>query len=365
MDFRTIFQFRDKKIWWLDVIFYLVMSLLVATILCYLVFIVKNIIQRKQIAAVQEALLTVGTPDQKVQETEVVLYKKKIGDFSHLIENHLFASNTFALLEAQTQPNVWFSQFGLDEKNNQIQLTGEAEDMEAFSRQADVFEKNEYIKNLGSLNSSLGDLGQINFNFNLTLDPKVFSYIINAEHNRKLAEAENIVAVTGSISEVTPTTTEETPEGEAVTTITGEGVAIKSNEKSIFSFTIPLTPEVVGTLDQTNYTISLVLPAGTDITKLAPIIITSDKATVFPQSRVSQDFSNPVTYEVKAEDGTTQNYTVTANVLPEENVTATEAGFPGIVKILLAVALIAFLTIIALIIFLFIKKRKRFLPKRK
>ena len=357
MDFRTIFQFRGKKIWWLDVIFYLVMSLLVATILCYLVFIVKNIIQKKQIAAVQEALLTVGTPDQKVQETEVILYKKKIGDFSHLIENHQFASNTFAFLEEQTQPNVWFSQFGLDEKSNQIQLTGKAEDMEAFSRQADTFEKNEYIKNLGTLNSSLADDAKIDFNYSLTLDPKIFSYIVNSEHNRKIAEERKTVALTGSISEVTSTTTE----GEAVTT--GEEVVVKSSEKSIFSFTIPLTPEIVGTLDQTNHAISLSFPFGTDITNLAPTIILSDKATIFPQSSTYQNFTNPVIYEVTAEDGTTQNYTVTANVLPEEKV-AEKTGLPRIVKIFLAVALIAFLVIIALIIFLFIK-RKKVLPKRK
>ena len=38
MDLSAIFQIRTKKFWWMDVIFYFVISLLVATVFCYGIF---------------------------------------------------------------------------------------------------------------------------------------------------------------------------------------------------------------------------------------------------------------------------------------------------------------------------------------
>jgi cytoskeletal protein RodZ len=86
----------------------------------------------------------------------------------------------------------------------------------------------------------------------------------------------------------------------------------QSSEKSISSFTLSgLNPVVNGTIDNTNYTVSLTVPTGTDLTTLVPTISVSDSATVSPVSDVAQDFTNPVTYTVTAQDGSTQNYTVT------------------------------------------------------
>jgi hypothetical protein len=119
MDFRTIFQLRNKKVWWIDVIFYFVIALLTATIICYLVFLVKNIFQRRDIAEAEYKLTTVGTADQLTQEQKVILYKAKIKDFGNLIQNHEFASNIFYLMQDNTQPKVWFSQFNLMTRKDQ------------------------------------------------------------------------------------------------------------------------------------------------------------------------------------------------------------------------------------------------------
>ena len=40
MDFSVIFQLRTKKFWWMDVIFYFVIYLLIATVLCYFIFLI-------------------------------------------------------------------------------------------------------------------------------------------------------------------------------------------------------------------------------------------------------------------------------------------------------------------------------------
>ena len=81
------------------------------------------------------------------------------------------------LCRQQTMPNVWFKQFSLDEKNNAVQLSGESDDMDAFSRQVAVFENNKYVKSIGTLSSSLGESARVEFNVNLVLDPNIFNYL--------------------------------------------------------------------------------------------------------------------------------------------------------------------------------------------
>jgi hypothetical protein len=71
-----------------------------------------------------------------------------------------------------------------------------------------------------------------------------------------------------------------------------------------------------GTWTISGSTITGILPAGTDVTKLAPTITVSDGATVDPASGVTKDFSQDVTYTVTAADGTTkQTYTAKATVV--------------------------------------------------
>lgn len=87
--------------------------------------------------------------------------------------------------------------------------------------------------------------------------------------------------------------------------------------KPAFNF-LSLTPNVTGVIDETNHTISLSIPFNTDVTNLTPTIMISDKASVAPNNNTAQNFTNPVTYVVTAEDGFTQNYTVTVTIAPED-----------------------------------------------
>ena len=81
------------------------------------------------------------------------------------------------------------------------------------------------------------------------------------------------------------------------------------NEKSILSFRFDAMDED-GIIDEVARRISFVLPAETDVTQLVPTIEVSEGATVEPASGVAQDFTNPVTYTVTAQNGTTAAYTV-------------------------------------------------------
>lgn len=61
-------------------------------------------------------------------------------------------------------------------------------------------------------------------------------------------------------------------------------------------------------------TIDLTLSESWDITNLAPDITVSDKATISPDPSIPQDFSQPVTYTVTAENGEERTYTISISM---------------------------------------------------
>lgn len=348
MDFSAIFQLRTKKFWWMDVIFYFVISSLIATVLCYLIFLTKNSFQREDIKKEIVALQTVGTDQQKGYEKDVVDYRNKINDFSSLLKNHEFTSNVFAFVGAQTMPNIWFKQFGLDKKNNEAQLSGESDDMDAFSRQVATFEKNKYVKNIGILNSALGDSARIEFNINLALDRNILSYLPSI-----------LETTTPSGQSPSPMATPAVPEGLPAVTNSptneqqSQGGANKSSEKLITSFHFLLNPEVVGVVDQTNYAVTLNVPYGTDIKNLTSSIVISPGSAVLPASNISQNFISPVTYTVTAQDGSVQNYIVKVIIDAPPKVVE-KSSWSGYIA--LAVIILAGI-IIAVIVVLFFRRR--------
>ncbi|WP_161622695.1 DUF5018 domain-containing protein [Cesiribacter andamanensis] len=80
-----------------------------------------------------------------------------------------------------------------------------------------------------------------------------------------------------------------------------------------FSFA-GINPPVAGVISGT--TITATVPYDVDVTTLVPTIAVSERATIAPASGVARDFSQPVTYTVTAENGTTTR-TYTVNVTQE------------------------------------------------
>jgi hypothetical protein len=92
-------------------------------------------------------------------------------------------------------------------------------------------------------------------------------------------------------------------------------VPVLSSSKTITSFNFTeLIPKIVGIINEAEHTISLTVPFGTNVTALVPTIMISEKALVAPNNNVVQDFTNPITYAITAEDNSTQNYIVTVAI---------------------------------------------------
>jgi hypothetical protein len=84
--------------------------------------------------------------------------------------------------------------------------------------------------------------------------------------------------------------------------------ATASSEKAITSFAIGDAEGVIS-----GQAITITLPYGTDLTALTPVIEFVGTA-VDPASGTPQGFTGPVTYRVLAEDGSSLDYTVTAQI---------------------------------------------------
>lgn len=87
----------------------------------------------------------------------------------------------------------------------------------------------------------------------------------------------------------------------------------KSSENEILEFRFA-SLNVEAIINESLKTVEAVVPYGTDVTTLEPIIVVSNQATISPESGVPMDFTNPVTYTVTAEDGSQSIYTATVSV---------------------------------------------------
>ncbi|WP_164997839.1 S8 family serine peptidase, partial [Methanolobus psychrotolerans] len=104
--------------------------------------------------------------------------------------------------------------------------------------------------------------------------------------------------------------------------------------KSITSFSFT-DPTVAGVINEAARTISITVPYGTDVTGLTPTIVHTG-ASITPGSGVAQDFTNPVTYTVTAEDETTRSYAVTVTSLlnPAKSITGFSFTDPAVAGVI-------------------------------
>ena len=92
----------------------------------------------------------------------------------------------------------------------------------------------------------------------------------------------------------------------------------KNDNKNFLYFAFS-DPEAVGVIDNENRTIDITVPEGTDVTSQTPIFSSSKNSTVLIGGTIQEsgvsvvDFTNPVYYIVRAENGDIALYTVTVN----------------------------------------------------
>jgi len=148
MDFGSIIQLKNRKSLWIDVLFYFAVSLFIAMAFCYIIFAIKISLQKSSIKGFEKKTAEIGTEEQKNNEKEIIGYQKRIADYSLIAKDHKITSNILLFLEEITLAKVWFNKFDMSEKEDLVNLSGEAENMDILSQQVSLFEKNEYIEKI-------------------------------------------------------------------------------------------------------------------------------------------------------------------------------------------------------------------------
>jgi hypothetical protein len=166
---------------WLKILFYFSLIVLIGVILAFLIlfgFYRKSEIYLKNLESKIYQLKTepIRNLEGKLKET-----KKKIEDYSTILNQHIFASKFFKFLESNTHPKVSFSKMDLDVLNSKVSLSGFTESFTTLNQQIQIFEKSEEVKKINLTNISLfkeekTKVEMIEFSLDLTLDPKVFHY---------------------------------------------------------------------------------------------------------------------------------------------------------------------------------------------
>ena len=97
------------------------------------------------------------------------------------------------------------------------------------------------------------------------------------------------------------------------------GCRKKSSENKILSFKFASLEGVEVTITESPKRIVALVPFGTNLTSLVPIITISENATIRPASGIVTDFTEPVVYTVTAEDGSEAKYTAVVNINQNED----------------------------------------------
>ena len=82
-----------------------------------------------------------------------------------------------------------------------------------------------------------------------------------------------------------------------------------------------------GKINNTNHTVVVTVPYGTDVTALTPTVTVGFMVTVSPKSGTTMNFTNPVTYKVTGQDGIIQDYIVTIAVAANTGINGTTPSF--------------------------------------
>jgi hypothetical protein len=160
---------------WQNILLYFGIFLLIGLIIGY--FTLNYFIQKSEqkLQQTNEAITKAKSPERIAQEEELKTLRAKIEDFTPLLLNHQKSSNFFSFLEKNTHPRVFFTELKLDTNSNQVELLGETDDFQTLGQQLFIFQKTEFIQNLKLSKIEIGKEGKIEFSFDFSLNPKLFT----------------------------------------------------------------------------------------------------------------------------------------------------------------------------------------------
>jgi hypothetical protein len=160
---------------WQNILFYLSMAVVLATLLSYGIFtqLTKN---SETILKEKEKLFEANkTPETLSLEQGILNYKNKIDAFAVLLSNHKLSSQFFSFLERITHPRVFYAEMTLDVKNNKVTFLGQTESFRTLGQQMSVLRNEEMVTAAQLSDININKEGRVEFSLVISLNPKVFS----------------------------------------------------------------------------------------------------------------------------------------------------------------------------------------------
>ncbi len=106
-------------------------------------------------------------------ESNFSALKGEIENFKKVLENHIYPSLTFRLLEELVVPGAWFTTYSADFSAVTLSFGVQAIDYMTLAKQITVFEKDERVKSIEFSAVSLSGTGGVATNLTFVLDPEV------------------------------------------------------------------------------------------------------------------------------------------------------------------------------------------------
>jgi len=154
-----------------NIFLYISFFVFVFTILFSVILLVQENIKKKESEILTQKITSFLTPELQILESEFLKYKNKIDSFSALLDNHLFYSKIFPLIENHMHKSVSLSNMSIDFEGGIINFSGISPNFYIIGQQAEVLKRVKYFKS-ELKNMDFGGQG-ISFEFEVSFDKDI------------------------------------------------------------------------------------------------------------------------------------------------------------------------------------------------
>jgi len=161
---------KPKKVLSLEIILlYFSISIFICLSALSLYFLNLENSRKKEIAKIEEKILSLKTPEFKKKEEELLKYQQKISDFSELLKYYLHCSKIFPILEQKTLKEIYFSKMDFDPQKSTILLYGHSPNFYILGQQLEILKEDPSFK-VQLKEIHLGKEGKVDFQIEISFN---------------------------------------------------------------------------------------------------------------------------------------------------------------------------------------------------
>ncbi len=150
--------------------------LIVAAIVIYAgLFIYKKTLS-EEVSRLDNEIVQINQEISQELETEVVNFQKHLSSLKKMLNEHIYYSNVFRLIEEKTVSTVSFENFVGSVQNKRIELKGKAISFSSLAKQVAAFKKAKEVNKVNFSSATVGAVGGIDFEIALFLKEEAFRY---------------------------------------------------------------------------------------------------------------------------------------------------------------------------------------------